>query len=49
MVLWGKDVDRQQVTMQEPEQPVAMGAPGGHPLGMLGSRKLRDRDGLGSR
>lgn len=49
MVLQGKDVDRQQVTMQESEQPVAVGAPGGDPLGMLGRRKLRNRDGLGSR
>lgn len=42
-------MDRQQVTMQESEQPVAVGAPGGDPLGMLGRRKLRNRDGLGSR
>lgn len=38
-------MDRLQVTMQEPEQPVAMGAPGGDPLGMLGRRKLRNRMG----
>lgn len=38
-------MDRLQVTMQEPEQPVARGAPGGDPLGMLGRRKLRNRMG----
>jgi len=48
-VLWVRGVARLWVTLEEPEQRMAVGASGGDLLGMLGRRKPGIGAGLGDR